>query len=115
MISMLTKVSPSVFRFVGTRGAANFGRIHRAMLTGAGNTVTEARRILTENHHIITGNLRRSVRVESIRPGQIRIGAPAAYAYDVEMGPDGGYLKPAMRNTIQGIAEYVAAEVMKVR
>lgn len=109
MLSMRVKFAPAIKSFLRT--TRDYGRIHRAMLTGSALTVTESRRVMTANNHIITGNLRRSVRVVSVRPGVVNIGSPAAYAYYIEILPDGGFLRPAMRTTIDSIAEYVAREV----
>lgn len=77
--------------------------IGKALLPAGQVIEARAKEILTENGHIVTGNLRRSIntqaRVRKLGPlthgWQIEVGTFADYAVYVEALEDGGYLAPA--------------------
>ena len=113
MIAAELRVSDNVRRYL--RRIRQRSEMHRALLLGGAIVVTEARRILTRNGHIITGNLRRDIRTESTAPLKVLVGSHVAYAYFVEMLPDGGFLRPAVRRTADDVADFVAARLAEVR
>jgi len=77
--------------------------------------VTEAKRIITEKGHIVTGNLRRSIIgvVESIAIDIIlgKIGSHLNYAYYVERLPDGGYLFEALENKFDNLVKCLSNKI----
>ena len=111
MFAAELKFDKSILRILGNLKRPD--QVHKAMLAGSSGMVTRAREILTENQHIITGNLRRSVRVESVSPFVVRIGSPVVYAYFVEVLPDGGFLRPSVREGMEGFAGYVGETIIQ--
>ena len=94
--------------------ARNMGVAHNALLRGVSIIVTEAREVLVQNEHIITGTLLRSIQSESVKPLVVRIGSPLGYAYFVEILPDGGFIRPAVRTRLEEVAEFIGRELMGV-
>lgn len=76
-----------------------------------------AKEILTENKHIVTGALRRSIQtiVERMVSDVIlmKVGSFLDYAEYVENLPDGGYLYPAFLETKDEVLEYIVEELAK--
>ena len=71
-----------------------------------------AKEIITEKGHIVTGNLRASIRTVIEKPNlyqiDIYIGTDVFYSVFVEALPDGGYLFPAFREKQQEAINYIA-------
>ena len=112
MFGVQIKVDKNIEKFLDS--VRKKVRIHSAMMKNALPIVTRARQILTDNRHIITGNLRRDIHVETVKPLVVRVGTRVVYAYFVEVMPDGGFLAPAVREMIDEYSENVGREIMEV-
>jgi len=77
-----------------------------------------AKQILTENNHVVTGNLRGSIKSEAkfvtVFIIQGEVGTAVHYAPYVESLPDGGYLFRAVREELPKANIRIATAVKKV-
>jgi len=73
----------------------------KAMFIAGARIQVEAQGILTDNKHIVTGALRRSINTESQIHGtsvlKVLVGTHLKYGIDIELLEDGGYLVPALK------------------
>jgi hypothetical protein len=79
------------------------GRLPRVMINAGQLVEARAKEILTENGHVVTGNLRRSINTQIVEASESRVtvevGTFVEYAPFVENLPDGGFLFPAAEQT----------------
>lgn len=73
-----------------------------------------AQQILTVKGHIVTGALRRSLTAQvtnvTLRGIEVSVGSDRAYAEDIEMLPDGGYLFEAFEKQRAVVIRYIGDE-----
>lgn len=91
--------------------AAVQGRLPMVMVNAGQIVEARAKEILTENGHVVTGNLRRSIStlLTSATPTrvEVQVGTFVDYAIYVEALPDGGFLFPASEQTFPLVTEYL--------
>ena len=93
-------------------------KVAQTVKTGALLMATRAKMILTENKHVKTGNLRRSVTGEANIPNPDVIdglvGTAVHYAPYVEALPDGGYLYRAVREKFPEVKQMIENEMRSI-
>ena len=91
--------------------------IGRTLQRGGLLIEARAKEILTENGHIVTGNLRRSINTQVIRTGAdrlyVEVGSFLFYAPFVEALPDGGYLFPAAEQQFPAVTRLLLDEGLR--
>lgn len=87
----------------------------KAVWTGVNDIATRAKEILTENQHVVTGDLRRSIKGKAkfvekdVIEGEV--GTGVLYAPYIEALPDGGFLYPAYNELLPVIQKEIREKI----
>jgi len=92
--------------------------IEKSVETGMLNIADRAKGILTENRHVKTGNLRRSIKGDakfvSRNVVEGTVGTDVHYAPYVEALPDGGYLFRSVTERLPAVSMNIQKELAEI-